>query len=341
MIDLKGNNGNDNIANMNYWPSANVWTSVVNHDVIGGTGDFRSVSQSAIRDVFNNHKNFRANDFNDDTLWWGFAALFQKQAYNDDNALDQARGNWGDVSQQQVSGTSGFGKSFSWPGSCNGKSTDGGVFWKSSADDRSLNAITTGLLMAESAYLYDITGEQQYLDSANKARTYFQNHLINGNGLVQDGINIETCEVTDWVFTYNQGKYIEALAVLYSKTGDTGYLDEAVNIAVQSMKGSKFQGDDGIITEGQNQPYDQNDDGRNFKGIYLRALGVLYRRAPGDHPVKALIKAYVNVQANALLDLASKDGNTYGVNWHGPMDDGYPWGQLAALDALADFVLVN
>jgi predicted alpha-1,6-mannanase (GH76 family) len=228
MIDLKGNNGNDNIANMNYWPSANVWTSVVNHDVIGGTGDFRSVSQSAIRDVFNNHKNFRANDFNDDTLWWGFAALFQKQAYNDDNALDQARGNWGDVSQQQVSGTSGFGKSFSWPGSCNGKSTDGGVFWKSSADDRSLNAITTGLLMAESAYLYDITGEQQYLDSANKARTYFQNHLINGNGLVQDGINIETCEVTDWVFTYNQGKYIEALAVLYGKTGDTGYLDEAV-----------------------------------------------------------------------------------------------------------------
>jgi hypothetical protein len=344
MIQYKGSYSNQNIGNMNYWPSANVWTEVVIHDFTAGTRDFIGTSLDAVGDTYGQHPAFHANDFNDDTLWWGFAAIYQWRAYSDNTAFGWAKDNWNFASSMQVTGTSGNGKSFSWPSTCGGKSNMGGVFWKTTASDTYVNAITTGLFMASSAQLYDLTGESKYLNAANNARSYIQNHLINSKGLVQDGMNIQSCAITDWVFTYNQGKYIEALAMLYGKTGNTGYLDEATNIAAISMKSSGFQGSDGIITEGQATPYNQNDDGRNFKGIYLRALAILYRKAPSNHGIRPLIKAYINVQANALIDLASDNPSNpvnYAVNWHGPKDPGYPWGQLAALDALAGFISVN
>lgn len=106
------------------------------------------------------------------------------------------------------------------------------------------------------------------------------------------------------------------------------------------MKHSKIQGEDGIITEGQKQPAKKNDDARNFKGIYLRALAILYHRAPKNHGIRPLIKAYINVQVNALIDLSSR-GDQYGVMWHGPMDEGYTHGQMTALDALAGYISVN
>lgn len=344
MIKYKGSYSNQNIANMNYWPSANVWTEVVMHDFDAGTQDFKGVSLDAVGDTYGQHNAFHANEYNDDTLWWGFAAIYQYRTYGDTTALTWAKNNWADVAKQQVKGTSGNGKNFSWNASCNGKSTLGGVFWKTSADANYVNGITTGLFMASSAHLYEITGEAKYLDAAKSARSYIRNHLINAKGLVQDGLNVQNCAITNWVFTYNQGKYIEALAMLYGKTGNADFLNEAVGIAVTSMKNTNFQGNDGIITEGQAKPYDQNNDARNFKGVYLRALAILYRKAPTGHGIKNLIRAYINVQANALIDLASDNPSNpvnYAVNWHGPKDAGYPWGQLSALDALEGFISVN
>ena len=345
MIQYKNGHSNQNVGNMNYWPSANVWTEVVMHDFNAGTRDFIGTTLDAVGDTFGQYPNFRHNDWNDDTLWWQFAAIYQFRAYGDSMALSWARASWDFVSRYQVTGTSGNGKNFSWPSQCRSKSNMGGVFWKLTAGDTYVNAITTALYMASSAHLHDLTGEGKYLTAATNARNYIRNHLINGAGLVQDGMNIQSCAITDWVFTYNQGKYIEALAVLYGKTGRTEYLDEAVNIAALSMKQSSFQGSDGVITEGQRTPYSENDDARNFKGIYLRGLAVLYRRAPANHQIRNLIRAYVNVQANALIDLASDNASNpihYAVPWKGPRNSGnHPWGQLAALDALSVFVHVN
>lgn len=345
MLQYKNGYSNQNIGNMNYWPSANVWTEVVMHDFSAGTKDFAGASLDAVGDTFGQYPNFHHNDWNDDTLWWQWVAVYQYRTYGDNTALTWARNSWDFISRYQVTGTSGNSKSFSWPSQCRSKSTLGGVFWKLTPSDTYVNAITTSLFMAASAQLYDLTGEQKYLNGATNARNYIRNHLINSQGLVLDGMNIQNCAITDWVFTYNQGKYIEALAMLYGKTGQVAYFDEAVNIAALSMKQSNFQGNDGVITEGQNAPYDKNDDGRNFKGIYLRGLVVLYRKAPANHQIRNLIRAYVNVQANALIDLASDNSANpvhYAVPWKGPRNSGqFPWGQLAALDALSSFVNVN
>lgn len=145
-------------------------------------------------------------------------------------------------------GTSGSGKSFSWPATCNGQSTHGGVFWKDSADANYVNGITTSLFMALSAHLYDLVGDQKYFDGANNAKDYIKAHLLRASdSLILDGMNIQTCEKTDWTFTYNQGKvccwtsfiarvtethiwlqFIEASAILYSKSGNVDYLNDAL-----------------------------------------------------------------------------------------------------------------
>ncbi|TFK99897.1 hypothetical protein BDV98DRAFT_594457 [Pterulicium gracile] len=77
-----------------------------------GTKDFRQLSPDAVADVFERHPSSHSNKFNDDILWWGFAAIFQNRTYADPTALIQARENWAFVSKQQVSGTSGNDKDF-------------------------------------------------------------------------------------------------------------------------------------------------------------------------------------------------------------------------------------
>lgn len=67
------------------------------------------------------------------------------------------------------------------------------------------------------------------------------------------------------------------------------------------MKSAPWQGSDGVITEGEQQPYDENNDNRGFKGIWIRALGELYKRSGGNSDLQTLIHAYVDVQANSLI----------------------------------------
>ena len=78
-----------------------------------------------------------------------------------------------------------------------------------------------------------------------------------------------------------------------------------------------WTGSDGVITEGQEPPQSQNNDGRGFKGvsfsslvhsaikhlfarlaILIRSLGIAHGRAvkAGNTAMLSLIQAYINVQ---------------------------------------------
>jgi hypothetical protein len=56
--------------------------------------------------------------------------------------------------------------------------------------------------------------------------------------------------------------------------------------------------------------------------------------------LRILIHSYVDVQYNALLDLAAS-GASYGVVWHGPYNGPTSWGQNAALDVLVAAIGAN
>jgi hypothetical protein len=72
-----------------------------------------------------------------------------------------------------------------------------------------------------------------------------------------------------------------------------------------------------------------------FSAIFVRSLRELWARTQNKN-LQQLIEAYILVQHNALLDLATVPGkNTYSSSWIGPpVSELLPWGQVAALDVL-------
>jgi len=120
-------------------------------------------------------------------------------------------------------------------------------------------------------------------------------------------------------------------------TGDSQWSDLALNITNAAVKSSVWEGSHGIITEGSKTK--TNSDGVGFKAAFLRGIHEVYNRS-SNNDLKTLIRSYLDVQYNAILELAAS-GSSYSVNWHGPPQAFTTWGQLAALDVLTAAIDTN
>ncbi|EEB91234.1 hypothetical protein MPER_10440, partial [Moniliophthora perniciosa FA553] len=275
-----------------------------------------------------------------DCRWWATSAVYAHRAYGDNNLLAHAVATWNHVSEYvvtaaQASSGSTPVKNFGLAGTCDGVTMAGGVFWRPVTDDQSINSVTTGL----SAFLAEITGDKKYQDAAVLSANCIKSHTINNDNIVLDTVNGHDCSrsYVDWLFTYNSGKYIEGLSVSASITGDAQWTSLYTNIANSAMKTNHWEGSDGIITEGASPS--QNNDGVGFKAIFIRGLHEAFTRS-SHNDLKILIHSYIDVQYNALLDLAAT-GNSYSSAWAGPPQGFTTWGQLAALDVLVSAVDAN
>jgi len=76
-----------------------------------------------------------------------------------------------------------------------------------------------------SAYLAEATGDSRYTAAAQLSQQFIVNHLY-ANSLALDTISgqaSDACSLQAPLFTYNSGKFIEGLSVLYSITQDATY----------------------------------------------------------------------------------------------------------------------
>ncbi|KAI0750302.1 endo-1,6-alpha-mannosidase [Daedaleopsis nitida] len=228
------------------------------------------------------------------------------------------------------------GKSFTIQGTCDGASMVGGVFWRPVADDTGVNSVTTGL----SAYLAQQSGSATYQNAATAAGNWIKNANKNAAGLVLDTIHPNDCSRSpaDWLFTYNSGKYVEGLVALYATTKDSSLMTEATNVAAAGMKNAPWQGSNGVITEGASP--NSNGDGVYFKSVWVRALNELFRANNDQSGIAILAHSYIDVQYNAVLELAA-NGSTYSSSWPGPPQGFTGWGQAAALDVLVSAITAN
>ncbi|KAJ7691905.1 endo-1,6-alpha-mannosidase [Mycena rosella] len=227
-------------------------------------------------------------------------------------------------------------KAFAIKSTCGGATMAGGVFWRPTTDDQSVNSITTGL----SAFLAEYTKNATYTSAAILSANWIKAHNINANNLVLDTVNAADCTTSPatWLFTYNSGKYIEGLNVLAAVTGDSQWTTLMINILNSAVKTTVWQGSDGIITEGVSTT--SNNDGVGFKAVFIRGIHEAWTRNPSNTALTTLIHSYGDVQYNALLDLAA-NGSTYSSNWHGPPQAFTSWGQLAALDVMTSNINTN
>ncbi|KAJ7902488.1 endo-1,6-alpha-mannosidase [Mycena leptocephala] len=321
-----------------YWQSGNVWSVLANQDHLAGTTTNKALVVNNLNLVFSRWSHYDQFGFNDDAMWWAQAALYAYRAYGDTNLLSHAVDVWTHVTgyvitAAQASARKNPNKSFALESTCGGATMAGGVFWRPTTDDQSVNSITTGLYITLSAFLAEYTKNATYTSASILSANWIKAHNINANNLVLDTVNAFDCSTSPstWLFTYNSGKYIEGLSVLAAVTGDSQWSTLMINILNAAVKTSAWEGSDGIITEGVSTT--SNNDGVGFKAIFIRGIHEAWTRNPSNTALRTLIHSYGDVQYNALLDLAAT-GSTYSSNWHGPPQAFTSWGQLAALDVM-------
>ncbi|CAE6461717.1 unnamed protein product [Rhizoctonia solani] len=229
---------------LGYWISANTYSAIALKDKITGTRVNRELVAAALKSNFENHPHFYKYDFNDDALQITPA---------------QAQAGKHPLKKDPIKAT------------CDGRNTTaGGVFWKTGADDKGMNTITTSLYLTLSAYLWDITKDaNKYSNPAILAAEWITNNRYDWTKrLALDSLSPMDCTTSpdSWMFTYNSGKYLEGLSTLARLTDDSKWHDQVIETANAAVKARAWQGDDGIITEGQGGDLNTNDDARGFKG---------------------------------------------------------------------------
>jgi predicted alpha-1,6-mannanase (GH76 family) len=192
------------------------------------------------------------------------------------------------------------------------------------------------------------------LDAANNEWNWF-----NASGLIKDGMINDSFSKsqTGWtcnndqsqaVFTYNQGVILGALCQLFAAVGARELLDTAQGIADalinhpvgkqvgNTAKVGKVEGAysvsgrsaDGILTEYNDTDPNASVHNKQFKGIFMRNLGYLYKCRP-----LARYRAFILNNANFVLSHAT-DGVLFGGNWSGPFDQADFVRQSAGIDLL-------
>lgn len=309
-----------------WWNSAVAVTTVIDYLVAGGRADHRWIVDRTFvvnrvpfaagqrsTDQIDGHFISRAVD---DAAWWGLAWVRAYDLTGDPVYLAEAR-----TIADYVHGF--------WDTSTCG----GGVWWDRERTYK--NAVTSGLYIKLAAALHNRTaGDTLWLGRARTGWSwYLGSGLINGAGLVNDGLTSACRNNGQTVWSYNQGLAIGAAVEVYKASGDGAALATARRLADAAI-GSTALVRDGILTESCDSDTAQCDDNqKQFKGVFMRFLAELNQVA-GD-----AYRTFAVTQANAVWTADRDALNRLGQRWSGRDPAGYPnardWRtQASAISAL-------
>lgn len=350
-----------NVMRDTYWPDPNKvdfgWgtgttlSALAYKDMVASTKDNHDFVKSVLQAAKQNNANFDPYCYNDDAQWWGTAAMYAYRAYGDQEFLGWAQDVWNWVAPSQVTpdqasaGKAGV-RDKPIQSTCNGASTAGAVFWRSECSDRTdlgVNVITTGLFETLSAYLAEATGDQKYIDAAKAAYGFITTNLFKTDpNIPTDGMSLSDCKANNWIFSYDTGKFIEGAVVLSQVAKDDTYKKQALRTVVDALtKVDNWQDKEGHITEGQDGDASKGGDGRQFKSIFVRALTEFARREYQNGDLRKLLKAYININYDTVVNQDTDGNGNYGTVWKGPYAGPYETGQMNVLDLLVAGIEFN
>jgi predicted alpha-1,6-mannanase (GH76 family) len=209
----------------------------------------------------------------------------------------------------------------------------GGVWWDRERTYK--NAITNGLYIRLAAALHNrLPGDRTWLARAGTAWSWFvASGMINSAGLVNDGLDSACHNNGQTVWTYNQGAAIGAGVEVWRATGDAAVLAEARHLA-DSAIGSPVLVQSGLLTESCDAvTADCDDNGKQFKGIFMRYLADLNGPAGGAYGT------FAATQAQSIWTVDRDSLNRLGERWSGQDPSNHPnvrdWRtQASALSAI-------
>lgn len=176
------------------------------------------------------------------------------------------------------------------------------------------NSIANNLFALTAIRLYQQTQKKEYADWFEKEVSwYLSTGMYNKeNCMIEDGLDDKTGEPNrGGYYTYNQGVAIAVLTEMYLYKQDSKYLELAENLAQGAFK--NMVNENGILRE-RNTEIAAGNDGVQFKGIFMRHLGFLYRATKNP-----IYKDFILKNADCILannyDSVSK---SFGCYWYGP-----------------------
>ncbi|MDB6020465.1 MAG: hypothetical protein JWQ04_322, partial [Pedosphaera sp.] len=199
-----------------WWNAANCLEALEN--VIAANNDRQYLPILTNTFNLNSGANF-LNNYYDDEGWWANAWIRAFDLTGNTNFLNMAKTIFSDL----LTG---------WDNSAT--NCGGGIWW--SKDRTYKNAIANELFILTAIRLHQRTpgdsGAGSYLYWATNDWTWFKaSGMINGQNLINDGLNSSCQNNGQTTWTYNQGVILGALTDLYKATSNATYLNQATLIA--------------------------------------------------------------------------------------------------------------
>ena len=113
----------------------------------------------------------------------------------------------------------------------------GGMYWQDSPDSdsntyKTKNTANNGPAIVIFCRLYQITGDESYLEYARMTYKWLYNTLLDKSSwLMWDALNVETNEINKYQAPYTTGSMLHAASLLYAITGESAYKKTADKIA--------------------------------------------------------------------------------------------------------------
>jgi predicted alpha-1,6-mannanase (GH76 family) len=318
MLQQWYNTGNGLWDTTGWWNSANC-IEAIEHDIAANNdrGYLTVLSNTFAVNASGTFTNY----YYDDEGWWANAWIRAYDLTGNTNYLSMAKTIFADL-------TTG------WDAGCGG-----GIWWSKARGYK--NAIANELFLLTAIRLHQRTpgdaGPGSYLTWATNEWAWFKaSGMINGQNLVNDGLNTNCVNNGQTTWTYNQGVIIGGLTELYKSTGDVTCLNQAIALANATI--STLVDANGVLRE----PCESGScggDGSQFKGIFIRHLAILYDVTRTTAYYNFLFK---NAHATWFNDRNAF--NQLGLRWDGPFDSADAARQSSALmpvSALAEPVTAD
>ncbi|KAJ7241813.1 hypothetical protein C8J57DRAFT_1526613 [Mycena rebaudengoi] len=275
-------------------------------------------------------------NFSDETishaLYCGRAAARAYSAYDTQIFLDYAIQSWWfgrryTLTQDNVDSGKTSVKDYPLTKISDGVTMAGGTFWANDTTDPDLSALPTGNFLVLSALLAEATSNPMYLQAASDAADFMHAHLYTSSHLVQDSISArqnDSCEVSDtWTDPGYSGLLIEGLSIIFSITKKAS-IQLLLNDLITVIPHTTWQQVDGIL-----------DNDHFFAADLVKGLKVAYERNVTSPQLRDWMKAYIGLQFNAVIDLATNGTNIYALKWQGPPSSTFDGGaQTDAINVL-------
>ena len=297
-----------------WWNSANALETTIDHAALTGSEEYlhligNTFERNAGGDSVNPNPNF-LNELYDDEGWWALAWIKAYDLTGESRYLEMAK----TIFEDMIGG---------WDDVCGG-----GVWW--SKERAYKNAITNELFLTIAARLHRRTSEDGagtvYLEWAEREWAWFAaSGMINESSLVNDGLTADCSNNGQTTWSYNQGVILGGLTEMYLITGDADFLDRAQAIADAAVQELVTTG--GILTD-VCEP-DCDDNGAQFKGIFMRNLSALYGATSA-----AAYRDFIARNADSIFENATSEHGEIGLVWYAAFDQADPIRQSSGLDAV-------